>query len=163
VEVDPYVAKANRVAIRHPLGHVVAVVEIASPGNKASRTALHSFVEKAVDFLKQGIHLLVIDLSPPTPRDPHGIHKAIWDEIDEQPFELPPDKPLTLAAYSAGPIKEAYVEPVAIGDVLPDMPLYLEPDRYVPVPLEWTYQTTWAVCPAELKEAVLGSPSDEAG
>jgi hypothetical protein len=34
----------------------------------------------------------------PSARDPLGIHKAIWDEIQDQPFDLPPDKPLTLAA-----------------------------------------------------------------
>ena len=55
-----------------------------------------------MEFLRHGIHLLVIDLFPPTPRDPYGIHKAIWDEFEEQPFELPADKPLVLAAYVAG-------------------------------------------------------------
>ncbi len=37
-------------------------------------------IEKAADILNQGVHLLVVDLFPPTPRDPHGIHKAIWYE-----------------------------------------------------------------------------------
>ena len=36
------------------------------------------------------------------------------------------DEPLTLAAYSAGPVKTAYVEPAAVGDLLPEMPLFLE-------------------------------------
>jgi hypothetical protein len=31
----------------------------------------------------------------------------------------------TLAADSAGPVKTAYVEPVAVGDTLPAMPLFL--------------------------------------
>jgi hypothetical protein len=154
---DVYAAKANRITIRHPFGHVVAVIEIVSPGNKSSRAALRDFVEKTAGFLKQGIHLLVIDLFPPTARDPQGIHKAIWDEIEEEPFELPPDKPLTLAAYSAGLPKTAYVEPVGVGDVLPDMPLFLEPELYVPAPLEATYQTTWAACPAPLRNAVTVS------
>lgn len=26
------------------------------------------------------MHVLVIDLFPPTPRDPQGIHQAIWSE-----------------------------------------------------------------------------------
>jgi hypothetical protein len=153
-EADLLVAKANRIAIRHPLGHVVAVIEIVSPGNKSSRTALRNFVEKTAGFLRQGVHLLVIDLFPPTSRDPQGLHKAIWDEILEEPFELPPDKPLTLAAYSAGLPLVAYVEPVAVGDVLTEMPLFLEPECYVPAPLEATYQATWATCPAPLKDAV---------
>ena len=103
---------------------------------------------------RSGINLLVVDLFPPSPRDPQGIHKAIWDEICEGPFELPPDKPLTVAAYSAGEPKKAFVEPVAVGASLPSLPIFLNPRRYVPAPLEMTYQATWAKCPDALKEAI---------
>ena len=48
----------------------------------------------------------------------------------------------------------AYVEPVGIGDALPDMPAYLDRDGYVPVPLEATYLATWATCPADMRELV---------
>ena len=112
-------------------------------------------MDKAVQFLRQGVHLLIIDLFPPTPRDPQGLHPLIWDEILEEPFELPPDRPLTLAAYSAGPVKVACVEPVAVGDVLPEMPLFLVPEQYVSAPLEPSYQVTWNACPAAFKEAVI--------
>lgn len=149
-----FAERANRITIRHPLGEVVCVIEIVSPGNKSGRAALRSFIEKTAEFLRRGIHVLVIDLFPPSTRDPEGIHKEIWDEIEEQAFELPADKPLTLDAYVAGIPKVAYVEPVAVGDILPDMPAYLEPDSYVPVPLESTYLTTWSSCPAALREAV---------
>src|SRR4051812_15220232 len=80
---DDLAARANRVVIRHRLGEVVCVIEIVSPGNKSSRAGLRAFVEKTHEFLSAGVNLLVIDLFPPTPRDPHGIHKAIWDEIEE--------------------------------------------------------------------------------
>jgi hypothetical protein len=45
------------------------------------------------------------------------------------------------------PFDDRFVEPVAVGDVLPDMPLFLEPEFYVPVPLEATYQSTWEGVP----------------
>lgn len=133
VEADPVfrtpqeilAARGNRITIGHPLKRTICAIEIVSPGNKSSRSALWAFIEKAVDFLKQGIHLLVIDLFPPSVRDPQGIHRAIWDEIEDQPFELPPDRPLTLAAYVGGLRPEAYIEPVGIGDALSDMPLFL--------------------------------------
>jgi hypothetical protein len=146
----------NRITIRHPLGRVVCIIEIVTPGDNASRWALRAFVEKTVAFLRQGIHALVIDSLPPSPSDPQGIHKAIWDEIEDQPFELPPDKPLTLAAYVASLPKVAYVEPIGVGDPLPDMPAYLDLDSYVPVPLEATYQATWATCPEDMRGAVEG-------
>ena len=86
-----YVRKADRIAIRHRHGQIVAVVEIVSPGNKASKSELRTFVEKTSDLIMQGVHLLVIDLFPPSKRDPQGIHKAIWDEFIEEDFELPAD------------------------------------------------------------------------
>jgi hypothetical protein len=146
--------RGNRITIRHPLGNVVCVIEIVSPGNKSSRSALLSFVKKTVDFLEQGIHILLVDLFPPSVRDPQGIHKAIWDEIEDQPFDLPLDKPLTLAAYVASVPKVAYVEPVGLGDQLPDMPAYLDFDSYVPVPLDATYQATWNSCPEDMRDLV---------
>ncbi len=155
--IDPYVRKANRVVIKHPAGEVIAVIEIVSPGNKHSRMALLDFVRKSQDLLRRGIHLLVIDLFPPTPRDPQGIHPLIWDEFHDEPFELPADKPLTIAAYSAGLPRTAYVEPVAAGDDLPSaMPLFLTPETYVPAPLEITYQTTWSKIPEPVRELILG-------
>jgi hypothetical protein len=155
-EAEIYAGKANRITVRHRHGDVVAVIEIVSPGNKASRNELRAFVEKTADLIRQNIHLLVIDLFPPGPRDPWGIHKAIWDEFQEEDFELPPDKPLVLAAYDAGPPRVAYIEPVAVGDVLPDRPLFLKPGHYVPAPLEATYQTTWNAFPTVLKGLLEG-------
>ncbi len=143
--------------IRHGRGRVVAIIELMSPGNKDSRNAIRSFVEKAADILNQGIHLVVVDLFPPTPRDPQGIHKAIWDEFGDMPFELPSDKPLTVASYIGGDLPTAYVEPVGVGDPLPGIPLFLTKYDYVPCPLEVSYMQAWAVFPAMLKE-LMESP-----
>src|SRR5262249_2998996 len=72
---ESYARKRNRVAIRHISGdRFVAILEIVSPGNKASRSALRSFVEKSTEYLDAGVHLLVLDLFPPGQRDPQGIH-----------------------------------------------------------------------------------------
>jgi hypothetical protein len=154
-ESAAYARKANRIAIRHRLGRVVAMIEVVSPGNKDSKHAIRSFTAKAVEFLHHGIHLLIIDLFPPTPRDPDGIHQAIWDELVGEPFEARPvDKPLTAAAYDAGSELTVYVEPLAVGDRIPDMPLFLEPGIYVPTPLEATYAASWAVLPGVIRELV---------
>lgn len=79
---------------------------------------------------------------------------AIWDEIEDTPFELLPDKPFTLAAYVADMVKVAYVNLAGVGDELPEMPAYLDPDSYVPVPLDSTYQATWDSCPEDMRELV---------
>ena len=41
----------------------------------------------------------------------------------------------------------AFVEPVGVGDTLINMPLFLEPGRYVSVPLEETYRTAFESVP----------------
>ncbi len=160
-EMDQYAAKAKAVVIRHKSNHkVIAVVEIVSPGNKNSRHGLRAFVEKAAELLRAGVHLLVIDLFPPSVRDPQGIHKAIWDEIEDQPFELPADKPLTLAAYSGGLCPEMFGTPIAVSQELPDMPLFLTPEVYIYVPLETTYQAAWVDVPPFWQDVLTARPSE---
>jgi hypothetical protein len=154
-EFDPYLLKRRTVVIRHSSGdRIIALIEIVSPGNKAARHALRSFVEKAVEALYHGYHLLIVDLFPPGPRDPQGIHGAIWSEFSDAQFELPRGEPLTLAAYSAGPIKNAYIEPAAVGREMIDMPLFLEPETYVNVPLEATYQAAYRGVPQRWKRVL---------
>ena len=147
---------ANRIVVKHKLGRTVAVIEIVSPGNKDSRRAFKQFLDKSLEFINMGIHLLVVDLFPPTRRDPFGVHRAIWDEFEDEDvlFEFPPGKDRILASYDAGREKAAYVEPIAVGDVMPDMPLFLFEGRHIKVPLEAAYQTTWSVFPRDLQVIV---------
>src|SRR4051812_9612071 len=74
-EMNDYVLKRRTLVIRHISGdRIVALIELVLPGNKAARFALRSFVEKAVEALSRGYHLLIVALFPPSPRDPQGIH-----------------------------------------------------------------------------------------
>jgi hypothetical protein len=149
-----YAGRANRIVIRHHLGRVVAVIEILSPGNKDSRAAARDFVDKAVEFLHRGIHLLIVDLFPPTPRDPFGMHKLIWDEVHEEDFAFPAGKDRLLASYQVNAEIVAYVEPLAVGDALPDMALFLTRDLHIKVPLDMTYEAAWTASPEEMRSAV---------
>jgi hypothetical protein len=49
---------------------------------------------------------------------------------------------------------------VAVGDALPDMPIFLKPEFYVPAPLEETYTSTWQHFPAPMKR-LLEPPAGE--
>ena len=157
-EMNDYVLKRRTIVIRHSSGdHIVALLELVSPGNKGATNAMKSFVEKAAEALYRGYHLLVVDLSPPGRRDPNGIHAAIWGEISDEPFIQPPDEPLTLAAYSAGQRKHAYVEPTAVGRDLIDMPLFLTEEMYVNVPLEATYRAAYRGVPKRWRDVLEGA------
>lgn len=153
-DMEFYRRKQNVVAV-HLVSddRVVALVEVVSPGNKSSRAALRSFVEKTAQLLDQRIHLLILDLHRPGNFDPQGIHGAIWEEI-AQPWTAPADRPLTLVGYESALTVRAFVQPLAVGEMLIDMPLYLEPDGYVLVPLETTYSRAFEALPKRWRSVV---------
>lgn len=147
-DLEFYQRKQNTIAIRHVSGdRIVAMVEVVSPGNKNTRNGLRSFVEKAADLLNKQIHLLILDLHPPGPRDPQGIHGAIWDDVAGKPYALPAGKPITLASYETALSIKAYVVQHAVGEALTDMPLFLLPGAHVVVPLAATYDAAFAAVP----------------
>lgn len=146
-------------AIRHVSGHrLIALVEIVSPANKDRVDHVKEFAAKAIAALEGGVHVLVVDIFPPGRHDPRGIHAAIWDHFADDAYEPPSGEPFTLAAYAAGPAPDAYVEHLALGGAMPDMPLLLSPDRYVNVPLETTYQAAYRGFPAFWREVLERGP-----
>jgi len=153
-----YKALRRTLAIRHVSGHrLVAIVEIVSPGNKDRSSSVAEFAEKVESALRNGIHVLLIDLFVPGKHDPRGMHGAAWSFFDTQEYELPIDRPLSLASYLAGQIPEAYLEHLRFGQTLPEMPLFLTPEVYVPLPLEATYESAWDDMPSFWQD-VLTAP-----
>lgn len=150
-----YLRKKSSLVVRHVSGdRIVAMLEIISPGNKSSEHAFEAFVRKACELLEHRVHLLILDPFPPGPRDPNGLHSAIWQHYENVPFELPADKPLTFAAYECDLTTRAYIEPVAVGDSLPEMPLFLAPHYHVAVPLEVTYASAFQNLPARWRKVL---------
>src|SRR5438105_4440016 len=93
--------RGRRITIRHATGdRIVALIEIVSRGNKESQPMLQAFVEKAVAALQEGYHLLILDLWPPGPFDPSGIHGALWSLVGGTSYRARKDQALTLAAYA---------------------------------------------------------------
>lgn len=160
-EAAAYVLKRRTLVIRYQHDHrIVALVEILSHGNKDRRSALDTFVDKVISALKYGYHFLVVDLHPPGRFDPNGIHGVLWDEITGAAYDAPEDKPLTLAAYEANWLPSAYVEPVSVGSILPDMPLFLETGWYINVPLEQTYMAAYEGVPSVWRDVIEGNTDD---
>ena len=144
-------------AIRHVSGHqVIALVEIVSSANKDRASHVAEFADKVETALWHGVHVLLVDLFPPGRHDPRGIHGAIWERYDDQPYLLPPDEVLTLASYVAGPCPEAYLEHLATGSPLVDMPLFLTPERYINAPLKATYLAAYRGLPAFYRDVLEG-------
>ena len=154
--------RRRTLAIRHVSGHrLIAVLEIVSPANKDRARHAADFAMKAVDSLTTGVHVLMVDLFPPGPHDPQGMHGLIQQRLEQSdvPYDLPNNEPLTLASYEAAPPwVEMYIEHLKPGDPLPDMPLFLRRDHYVNVPLESTYQAAYRGMPAFWRDVLEGRP-----
>lgn len=154
------VARRRTLAIRHVSGHrLVAILEIVSPANKDRVDHIEDFAAKVVSALDAGVHVLIVDLFPPGPRDPGGLHGVIHQRMEQSDdrYDLPSDEPLTLASYVAGPRIDVYLEHVRVGGALPEMPLFIRPDRYINVPLESTYTSAYEGMPAFWKGVLEGA------
>src|SRR5207244_10141096 len=81
-DAEFYRRKKSSIAVRHVSGdRIVAMLEIVSPGNKASRHAFRAFVAKACELLAHRIHLLIRYPFPPGPRTPLDVTQACTDKM----------------------------------------------------------------------------------
>lgn len=165
IDFDPwdeeqlYIRRRQTIALRRVRDHgKFGLIEITSPGLKQNATAFAAFVGKMVTAIRRGFTVLLIDPFPPTDRVPHHLHSAIWKELTGKPFAPEDSKPLTVASYPPPGSERfrGYLEPLAVGDHLPDMPLFLSGEEYVTTPLEETYAAAWKGYPAFLRKMVEG-------
>ncbi|MEM7807942.1 MAG: DUF4058 family protein, partial [Planctomycetota bacterium] len=147
-EVSDFEPRGRSIAIRHESGdRLVALLELTSPANKDRLAHVERFVDKAEHSFRRGVHLSVIDLFPPTRHDgPGGLCGAVAEACDFPGYRATEGKPLAIAAIDAGERLKyevrrphLYAEPLAIGDALPDLPVFYRSKRFVEVPLQETY------------------------
>ena len=156
-----YRRRKNVVAVRHAASHRLAArVEFVLPSDSASPRGVRDLVGRATELLDAGVHYLVVDLHAPGLRHPRGIHAAIWEEFtgDESPA---PERPLVAASYEADLVVRAYVETVAVGETLPAMPLFVERNAHVVVPLEAIYQASFGELPRFLRQRLESVSNDQ--
>ena len=157
-----YKVLRKTLTVRRVSGHrIVALIEILSPGNKDRDDSIEQFVQKATDTVRNGCHLLMVDLFPPGKHDPQGMHGAIWDWWFDERYSPPKDQPLTLASYASRlrPTTEIYLENLAVGQSMPDMPLFLRESHYINIPLQPTYDQAFRGMP-EIYRQVLEKESN---
>src|SRR5262245_28585185 len=156
-----YSRLARRIAIRSSLrdDKLVAVIEVVSPGNKDARLRSQHFVEKSVSFLEAGIHLLILDLHPPTPVVPRGFHGLICEDLGHQAPEIPGGRDLQLASYEVleDGIPRAHVVGLRVGEPLPDMPVFLLPHHFVRMPLERNYDEAFRSLARKFRQILEGT------
>ena len=102
-EQMPPVRSPRSVVVRHGSGgRLVGLIEVVSPGNRDGRGKVAMFCDRVEAALRGEVHVLLIDLFPPTPLVPAGMHGAVAARFGLT-YDPPPGEPLTCAAYrSAG-------------------------------------------------------------
>ena len=133
---------------REPDDAVVAACEVCLPDYHTGEVAWLTVAERAGALISDGIHLFLVNVHLPPPQTDYP-HAAVWNRLGFAAVPFESDRQVTLASYEAVAPPKAYVEPVAVGDVLPDMPLFLVPGGHVLVPLEATYLAAWEGVPIQ--------------
>lgn len=155
--------RRRTLAVRLVSGHrLVALLEIVSAANKDRPEHVEEFVAKAVTALECGVHLLLVDLFPPgPPRSRRPVRRDSPPPGAIRRTLRPPGQRAghVRQRYAAGTALEVFVEHAAVGATLPDMALFIRPDRYVNVPLEATYQAAYRGFPAFWRTVLEGGPA----
>ena len=123
-------------------GRIVAAIELVSKGNKDRPSSRQAFAAKCVDYLGQGVCVVLIDVV--TERKAN-LHNEIA-RMTDAPIEamLPDDVSLYAASYRPTTREldfqiDLWTVPCAIGQPLPTMPLRLTGDTFIPIEFESTY------------------------
>ena len=123
-----------------------ATIELISPANKDRAGSRRTFAAKCAGYLRHGIAVVIVDIV--TARTAN-LHEELFSTLGVKSRRAAWRSPTGLyaVAYRAvtarkSPRVEAWPEPLALGEALPVLPLWLALDLCVPLRLEESYVTT---------------------
>ena len=125
---------------------LVAAIEIVSPSNKDRPEARAQLVAKAAARLQQGVCVSLVDLVSVRKSN---LYAELLAHLGGADPALGPDPPPLYAVGLRGrkppkrrPLLDAWFYPMAVGEPLPTLPIWLTPDLRVLLPLETSYAET---------------------
>lgn len=128
--------------------HLVAAIELVSPGNKDRPESRHAFAIKCAAYLQQRVALVIVDVVT----ERHANLHAELMELLQLPAPAGDPDALQMYAVAYRTTKEndawqmdIWPEQLALGALLPTMPLWLASNLAVPLELEHTYEETCQV------------------
>ena len=148
VKVDFARLDSYEVRVYQDLGgaELRAAIELISPANKDRAGSRRTFAAKCAGYLKHGIAVVIVDIV--TARTAN-LHAELFDTLGVKSRRAVWRSPTGLyaVAYRAvtarkAPRVEAWPEPLALGEALPVLPLWLALDLCVAVRLEESYVAT---------------------
>lgn len=122
-------------------GRLIAAIEIVSPRNKDRPDARHRYLGRYLGYIRQGVHLMLIDVLP-RPAD-FSFADAIAANL--RLTEPPCPVPFAISYRVGEPVPDGTLvavwrRPLRVGESLPTLPLALDVRESVPVDLDTTYR-----------------------
>ena len=122
-------------------GLLIAAIEIVSPRNKDRPAARERYLGRYAGYLRQGVHLLLIDVLP----RPAGFSFADALALNLGLTQPPCPAPCAVSyrvgeSVPDGTVLALWRRPLQVGQTLPVVPLALGPEQRVPIDLEHTYR-----------------------
>jgi hypothetical protein len=122
-----------------------AAIELISPANKDRPSSRHAFAVKCASYLQSGASVIVVDIVTDRSANLHAEILQVLNWVNGSIWQSPSN--LYVAGYRTTPWNtqqqfQAWLEPLAIGDPLPTLALWLDLDLYVPLRLEESYVAT---------------------
>lgn len=126
----------------------VAAVEVVSPANKEWPSQRAAFVAKCADLLRKRVSVVMLDI---VTTHTSNRYAELLDYLDRSDPALIPTPP-NLYAAACRVIRrddewllETWTQPLALGEALPTMPLWLADDLAVPLELEASYEQSCGI------------------
>jgi len=123
---------------------LAGAIELVSPANKDRLEHREAFVSKCETYLQQGIGLVIVDVV--THRSAN-LHEQLLSRLDPTTMTGEPKEGLYASAYhpverGGEPSLDVWQESLAVGQVLPSLPLWLRGGICFPVELAASYERT---------------------
>lgn len=127
----------------------MAVIEIVSPSNKDRPEARELFVGKVATLLQQDVCVSIVDVVTVRRANMYADLLTLFGRVDPQLTPTPPQL-YAVSVRGRRPAKggfrlDSWFYPMAIGESLPVLPIWLTHDQRVMLPLETSYQETCGI------------------
>jgi hypothetical protein len=123
-----------------------AAVELVSPADKNRKGRRRTFAAKCAGYLRHGVSVVIIDVV--TSRSAN-LHRELFEVLEVKTRRTPWESGTGLYSVSYRPVTvqkrpriEVWPEALALHEVLPTLPLWLDLQICIPLHLETTYTTT---------------------
>ena len=124
---------------------LVAVVEFVSRANKDRPEHRRAFVAKCAGFLREGVCVAIVDVVTTRSFNLYGDLMDFLGQADPSLANAPLAIYATACRWASNETSwtlEAWAYPLALGQPLPTLPLWLTEDLAVPLDLERSYEET---------------------